>query len=99
MIGLTPETAEAIQNGLRIFNEGLNRVAEQANETMGELSEAIRAIWGGVSTTAEIVLWGMIYRPKLHHLARYGKNERIRKKNRRRIIREYWYWKEHGNDT
>lgn len=95
MIGLTPETAEAIRNSLRIFNEGLNRVIEQASEMTDELSEAIRAIWGGVSDTAEIVLWGIIYRPRLHHLAKHGKNERIRKKNRRRIIREFWYWKEH----
>jgi hypothetical protein len=95
MIGLTLETAEAIQNVLRKINEGMNRVDEQANEMQGKLSETVRAIWDGVYNIAEILLWGMIYRPRLYHLARYGKNERIRKKNRRRIIREFWYWKEH----
>lgn len=39
--------------------------------------------------SVEIELWSMCYLPDLHHIASFCKKKRIRKKNARRIMKEF----------
>ena len=47
--------------------------------------------------SAEIELWSMYFLPDLHHIASFCKKKRIRKKNVRRIMKEFR--KEQNNES
>lgn len=58
------------------------KVAETTNKTL-------ESIWNLAKTAYECSIWAVSNRPRLIHLALRSKKARVRKKNLRRIVREY----------
>ena len=86
--GISSETIDKINEAFQQCAVALRDAAQTVCEALSDID-----IESAIHESGSIILWGIVCRPKLHHLARHGKNERIRKKNRRRLIREYWRWK------
>lgn len=86
------ERAEPPTDGpIKRLADAMTEVAMTAEVAAGALLRSCNALWyrGGHVEYRGAMWWARTNRPRLLHLARRSKSKRVRKKNTRRILREY----------